>query len=492
MKKYVWFLFLAAIISGCMEPGTGSRYIPITVDPSDLEPDATHREVFLERRERVLSGLDAGYVILSATDQESYNRYEFRPNNYFFYLTGIDVPGTCAILSHQATVPYMLFLPPRSIRSMIYQGEPATAAEMKELFGPDSILEAPALGQVLQKILSPGSVVYLDRSDRSLRERLQEIAGPEGNVTFRHIGELVDEMRVIKGSYEIQRLQKACNITAKALANAMKECAPGKYEFEMEAVIEGTFRQYGAAMPGFASIVGSGPNSTILHYEKNTRQMEKGDLLLMDIGAEYGYYTADITRTIPVDGKFTGPQRTIYQLVLDAQKAAIEQMKPGNMFIDGHMAATDVLVDGLSGLGLITDRGSPWQVRFYILYPASHYLGMDVHDVGEMGGSFAYFLQHTTDDSVTSRVLEPGMVLTIEPGLYFREGGLEQLQEIFGGEADSTELAAFAEQVGPVYEQYAGIGVRIEDDILITATGNLTLSRYAPREVSDIQQLMNR
>ena len=243
-------------------------------------------------------------------------------------------------------------------------------------------------------------------------------------------------------------------------------------------------------MPGFPSIIGSGPNSTILHYEHNTRLMENGDLLLMDIGAEYGYYTADITRTIPVNGSFSREQRTIYQLVLDAQQAAIEQMKPGNMFMDGHMAAKDVVVDGLVKLGLMTDPDSPWQIKFYILYPSSHYLGLDVHDVGDMKGSFDYFMQHTPDDFVESRVLEPGMVLTIEPGLYFREQGLDQLYEIFKDEADSTEIAGFVEQVALVYEKYINIGVRIEDDILITKEGNINLSRYAPKEIEDIEQLM--
>jgi Xaa-Pro aminopeptidase len=210
----------------------------------------------------------------------------------------------------------------------------------------------------------------------------------------------------------------------------------------------------------------------------------------MDIGAEYGYYTADITRTIPVSGKFSEEQRSIYQLVLDAQLAAIEQMKPGNMYMDGHMAAKDVIVEGLTELGLITDPASPWQIKFYILYPSSHFLGLDVHDVGEMGGSFSSFMNQTPQESMESRPLEPGMVLTIEPGLYFRENGLDQLFDIYGSEVDSMELSQFIKDVGPVYEQYMNIGVRIEDDILITSNGNINLSRYAPKEIEDIEQIM--
>jgi Xaa-Pro aminopeptidase len=218
--------------------------------------------------------------------------------------------------------------------------------------------------------------------------------------------------------------------------------------------------------------------------------MEDGDLLLMDIGAEYGYYTADITRTIPVNGRFSPEQRTIYQLVLDAQMAAIEQMKPGNMYMDGHMAAKKVIVNGLTDLGLITDPKSPWQIKFYILYPSSHYLGLEVHDVGDMEGTFTQFMEQTTQDSIESRLLEPGMVLTIEPGLYFREQGLEQIYDIFKKEADSTEIEQFVEAVRPVYEQYINTGVRIEDDILITTEGNINLSRYAPKEIEDIEQIM--
>lgn len=491
MSRLIRILILLPVISGCSITGNGPHLVPVSIDPTDLDPDPTYLPVYRERREQVLSRLDEGVVILRASDQQSSNRHEFRPNNYFYYLTGIEVPGTCAVLSNRGTDPYSLVLPPRTIRSIIYEGEPPAGEEIKALYGPDTILDGQVFRARLTEILSSGAPVYVDRSDRSFPDRLRSMAGVEGQVPFRHIGELVDEMRVIKGSLEVQRLQKACNITAQALTRVMEACEPGLYEFEMEALIESTFRMYGAAMPGFASIVGSGPNSTILHYEHNSRQMKEGDLLLMDIGAEYGYYTADISRTIPVNGRFSEPQKTIYRLVLDAQKAAIEVMKPGRMFMDGHMAAKDVIVEGLVELGLMTDPRSPWQIKFYINYPSSHYLGMDVHDVGEMGGSFASFMQHTPDDSITSRVLEPGMVLTIEPGLYFRERGLEMLHEIFSSEADSTELAAFAEQVRPVYEQYVNIGVRIEDDILITATGNLNLSRYAPKEVAEIERLMD-
>ncbi len=491
MKKYLSLLFMLSIITGCIQPESRTWIIPVTIDPSDLELSPAQLETFESRRKRLSDAMEEGTLILKSDDPESHNRHQFRPGNPFYYLTGLDTPGSYLIMGNTGTDPLILSLPPRTIRSLIYDKEPLPAGQLKERYGADRVISRHEVPQIIDSILGLGLRVYTDTRNRELMSELSMVAEKSGNnPEFLSVSPMLDEMRVLKDPMEDERLQKACNITALALTRAMKQCSPGQYEFEMESVIEGTFLEYGAAMPGFPSIVGSGPNSTVLHYESNNRQMESGELLLMDIGAEYGYYSADITRTIPVNGRFSKEQATIYQLVLDAQHAAIEEMVPGNGFIEGHMAARKVIVDGLVKLGLITDPGSPWQIRFYILYPSSHYLGMDVHDVGSMGGSFARFLEQTPMDSVVSRSLEPGMVLTIEPGLYFREKGLEQISEIFSEEADSSEIAAFVAKVRPVYEKYLNTGVRIEDDILITATGNINLSRYAPKEIRDIEQIM--
>lgn len=464
--------------------------IPVSVDPSDLIYTPAQMESFEVRRLDLIDSLDQGIVVLRSWDEKSYMRHEFRVNNYFHYLTGYAEPGAYLILDKNSFNPYTLSRPLENTRTLIYGGGTRPEEELKSLFRPDRLLSYREASLLIDSIMQTGTPVYTDRSDRSFVAELLKKSEADDHSSIRSIGLLVDEMRVIKSALEVERLQKACNITARALTTVMKECEPEMFEFEMESVIEGGFLSYGSAMPGFPSIVASGPNSTILHYEPNTRRMEDGDLLLMDIGAEYGYYTADISRTIPVNGRFSIEQSTIYQLVLDAQLAAIEQMKPGNMFMDGHMAAKEVIVKGLSQLGLITDSTSPWQIKFYILYPSSHFLGMDVHDVGDMGGSFSSFMKETPNASIDSRLLEPGMILTIEPGIYFRVKGLKQLHQIFANEADSTEIEVFIEKVAPVYEQYINIGVRIEDDILITKEGNINLSRYAPKEIDDIEQLM--
>jgi Xaa-Pro aminopeptidase len=218
--------------------------------------------------------------------------------------------------------------------------------------------------------------------------------------------------------------------------------------------------------------------------------MEDGDLLLMDMGAEYGYYTADITRTIPVSGRFTGEQRDIYDLVLKAQRAAIEEMKPGNIMTAAHRKATDVIITGLNELGLVTDPSSQWQRKFYTIYHICHYLGLDVHDAGSSGIPASMLRTYLTADTVVGRPLEEGMVLTVEPGIYLRADGLDQLEMLYGSEAGEGEIDEFVRKVRPVYERYKNIGVRIEDDVLITASGNRILSASIPREPDEIEKLM--
>ena len=490
MKKYLLLFLMLSILTNCMNPEGRSWIIPLTIDDTLLDYTPEQLESFHKRRSALLDKMKPGFLILKSTDQRSRNRHEFRCNNYFYYLTGYTSYGSYVILAKQDAGQFLLSKPFTNIRMEIYDGGQPSAGEILDLYHPDSVLSSHEMRMMLGDIVNSGSPVYVDFKNRELMDDLNKLTEGHSKPEFLNAALILDEMRVIKDPLEVARLQKAGNITARALTNVMNRCEPGKHEYEMEAVIEGTFLEYGSAMPGFPSIVGSGPNSTTLHYEPNTRLMEDGDLLLMDIGADYGYYTADITRTIPVNGKFTTEQRTIYQLVLDAQKASIEQLKPGMGIRDGHLAGRKAMNEGLAQLGLISDPESEWQVEFYCIHGTSHYLGMDVHDVGDYEINPRLSDEDSTGKYRSGRILEPGMVLTIEPGIYIRENGLEQAFDMFANEADSSEIAAFIESVSLIYEQYENIGVRIEDDILITKDANLVLSRYAPKEPDDIEQLM--
>lgn len=490
MKKYPLFLLLLLILTNCNNPEGRSWIIPLTIDDSILVYTPEQMEGFEKRRAVVLDKMESGYMILNSADQWSYNRHEFRTNNNFYYLSGYKAYDSYLILSKDEGEEFLLTMAQKNIRKEIYDGGEATANDLQNLYGADKALSFAETSKFLSEISGSGKVVYLDMSNHVLMEKFNDLAANDTRLELRDAAPILNEMRVIKDPMEVERLQKACNITAMSLTRVMNQCKAGMYEFEMEAVIEGCYLEHGSAMPGFNSIVGSGPNSTTLHYEPNTRIMENGDLLLMDIGADYGYYTADISRTIPVNGKFSTEQRAIYQLVLDAQLAAIEVMKPGKGIRDGHWAGRNVMGKGLAELGLMTDAESEWQLEFYCIHGSSHYLGMDVHDVGyyenDPGPDGTYKMKKTG----SGRTLEPGMVLTIEPGLYIREIGLEQVHEIFGSRVDSSEIESFLEAVRPVHDLYVNTGVRIEDDILITKEGNLVLSRYAPKEIDDIEQLM--
>jgi Xaa-Pro aminopeptidase len=288
-------------------------------------------------------------------------------------------------------------------------------------------------------------------------------AGRNGTSAPTHIVDPIEvlyEQRLRKSDDEIANMRKACQITREAHVKAMQVAAPGRYEFEIEAVLLETFRKHGSERPAYGSIVGSGPNATVLHYRRNDRRIEEGDLVLIDAGCEYGYYASDVTRTFPANGKFRGVQRDVYQAVLDAQLACVAMVKPGVTQGQIHDKAVEVLTQRLVDLGVLQGDVKELQAKDaykpYYMHKTGHWLGMDVHDVG------SYFV--AGDDGVGKhRPLEPGMVITVEPGLYFGIG---------------AENAP---------EKYRGIGVRIEDDVLVTKDGYDVLSAGIPKMVDDVE-----
>jgi Xaa-Pro aminopeptidase len=309
---------------------------------------------------------------------------------------------------------------------------------------------------------------------------------------------VLHEMRLRRSAAELVRQRRACEISRDGHLEAMRFAAPGQHEYEVQAAMEFVFRRAGSPRNGYPSIVASGPNACILHYSENRRRMESGDLLLIDAACEYDYFSADITRTFPVNGRFTAAQRTIYELVLRAQLAAIAAARPGQRYEAMHDAARRVLAEGLVALGVlprsVEESLAMHHYREFYMHGTGHWLGMDVHDVGD------YRIRRE------SRALEPGMVLTVEPGLYFdpeRERVTFHLREYSeldmwerrdrlgaaAAKALEDEEKAKAETVEQVVpREFLGIGVRIEDDILITADGCEILTAGTPKTVDEVER----
>lgn len=368
---------------------------------------------------------------------------DFRQDNNFFYLTGLERPGAWLLADGRAG-HLTLYLPERDQASEVWTGPRlGPGDEARQRTGVAQVRAAARFPDDLVDVLttSPdgggdGSAHVLfspgDRRNTEMIAGALERLGAETDA--RELGRLMAEMRLVKDDDELRRLREAIAITSDAQLEAWRLLEPGLYEYEIEAAIEYVFRARGAERVGFPSIVGSGPNSTVLHYDRSRRRMEEGDLLVLDVGAEYGYYTADLTRTVPVSGRFTPRQRALYELVLGAQEAALERVAPGRTMGELTGVARAYL-DRHSG-----DLCGGQSCSRYFVHGLSHWLGMDVHDVGDYGTTFA-----------------PGMVFTVEPGVYLPDEGL---------------------------------GIRIEDDVLVTEDGYRLLSADLPRDPDDIETIM--
>jgi Xaa-Pro aminopeptidase len=468
--------------------------------PSQVDPQLT-QEVKRRRADLVQKlGPQAMLVMLSADPKrfEGDVDYEFRQDNYLLYLTGIDQPGTKLVLMPgNQTHKEILFVTPRNLSQELWTGKILSHDEASAISGIDTIYDAGSFDPFIEAVLSGhtfgprmyGSTVeykgffdalhegtaavYLILEDRPrLQEPLNRVWQFADQIRDRFVGVQVkdasrwlDQMRLVKSPYEMAQLRRAIDITCQAQREAMQTVKPGMYEYEVEATIEFIFRKNGAPWPGYPSIVASGPNATTLHYERSSRQMRDGDLLLTDVGAEFNFFTADVTRTYPVNGRFTPEQAALYNLVLKAQTEAMKVVRPGATLAQVHARAVDVLKEGLIELGLITSKEDQ-QYRMWFPHGTSHWLGMNAHDVGDFNARF-----------------EPGMVLTVEPGLYIRQDTVENLQRT------DEKLAA---RIEPAVKKYMGLGVRIEDDVTVTESGLEVLSDKAPKTIADIEALMQR
>ena len=428
----------------------------------------------LERRRRLLERMQPGSIALLPTAAPKHRNgdaeYRFRPDSDFLYLTGFSEPHALLALARgRAEGEQLLFLQPRQREQEIWTGRRLGVERACAVLGVDAAHSIEELDALLPALLKGREPLYYRtgmRADLDARV-LALVAGlrtkvREGNpapATIVDPSSLLHEMRLRKDADELAIMRRAAAITTAAHVAAMGATRPGVHEYEIEARVEHEFRRRGADGPAYGTIVASGPNATILHYVQNDRRMEAGDLLLLDAGSELSGYASDVTRTWPVGGRFSPVQRRVYEIVLEAQQRAIAEVAPGRPFDAAHDVAVRVLAAGLVELGLLA--GSVDEVvekrtfrRFY-MHRTGHWLGLDVHDPG------AYFR-----DGTEHRELEAGMIVTVEPGLYFAE--------------DDETIPA----------EYRGIGVRIEDDVLVTAGGPEVLTAACPKEAAEVEALV--
>jgi Xaa-Pro aminopeptidase len=425
----------------------------------------------LERRRRVLAQMGEGVMIIAQAPEVLRNRdthYPYRYDSYFYWLTGFPEPEAVLVLVAGRRPRQVLFCREKHPERETWDGYRYGPQAAAEVFGFDAAHPIAQLDKRMGRYLADRPALhYLIGHDpawdnrvlgwlNAVRARARAgVRAPDRLIDARA---LLDEQRLIKDTHELDLMRRAADISAAAHRRAMRAVAAGRFEYEIEAELLYEFRRQGAAAPAYTPIVAGGANACVLHYVSNDQPLRDGDLLLIDAGAEYGGYAADITRTFPVNGRFSGPQRTVYEIVLAAQAAAIEAVRPGNAWNAPHEAALKVLTQGLKDLkllhgdldALIEDEA----YKPYYMHRTGHWLGMDVHDAGE----------YKVDGKW--RIFQPGMTCTVEPGLYLR--------------ADKK-----------VPKAYRDIGIRIEDDVLVTESGCEVLTAAAPKTVTEIEAWMH-
>ncbi|MFC1639395.1 aminopeptidase P N-terminal domain-containing protein [Gemmatimonadota bacterium] len=421
---------------------------------SAILPVSAQEEMYAARRQALLNSMEDGFAVLFSDAAPG------RFNKSFYYLTGIKEPGVSLVLVPGGEVEEALFSASGDWDHASLSPS-ARAHRMEEL---PALLSRYTQGRERASV-SFGNLAALSGAGRVL-SRLSAIENIDLSIA---------EMRIIKDSHEIEILRRACRITAEGLNDVFRAVEPGMQEEDLAVLLEFGFHMRKSAGSSFLQAA-SGPNATNVHFGAGERHLEDGDVIVFDVGAYLDNYTADISRTVPVSGHFTREQREIYTVVLNSQKAAIQLMRPGARLSDVRQEAQEVLIDGLVDLGLVLDAGNEAQRRFFIAHGYYHFIGLDIHDV---------WSEYTR--SPGEKIYEPGMIMTMEPGLYFPEDGLDRALVRFG---DDAEMRAFLESIRPVYEKYINIGVRIEDDVLITEDGNEILTAAVPKEINEIEAMM--
>lgn len=395
--------------------------------------------------------------------------HPFRQDSDFYYLSGFaEEHAVLVLIPGREHGEYVLFCQEKIKEQEIWTGRRVGPEAAPQVLGCDDAFPISDIDDILPGLIEGKDRIYASLGvspefDRQLMQWVNHIKAQVRNGAtppheFSALDHLLHDIRLIKSPAEVALMQRACDISAEAHTRAMQMVKPGMYEYELDAELMRTFMAAGSRWPAYPSIVGTGENACILHYTHNNAEIKDGDLILIDAGCELDYYASDITRTFPANGKFTAPQRQLYQLVLDANYAAIAQVKAGNHWNQPHEAAVRVLTEGLVKLGLlqgdVDELIEALAFRQFYMHKTGHWLGMDVHDVGEyrIDGEW--------------RILEEGMVMTIEPGLYIAPD-------------DDT-----------VDAQWRGIGIRIEDDVVVTKTGCQVLTSKVVKDIDAIEALM--
>ena len=436
--------------------------------PDDLDPTHFSR-IHGARRARLAQAMQAGVAVVPTAPERLRNRdthYPYRFDSHFYYLTGFPEPEAALVIVGGGKPRSLLFCREKNEERETWDGFRYGPALARERFGFDEALPISQLDAKLAELLADqpalhypvgGDAAWDARAMGWLNAvRANARAGVGAPERVHDVRALIDEMRLVKDAHELALMRRAGAISAAAHRRAMLASRPGRFEYELEAELLHEFRSGGAQFPAYWPIVAGGANACVLHYVSNDATLRDGDLVLIDAGCELGGYASDITRTHPVNGRFSAAQRDVYELVLAAQAAAIAKVRPGNAWNEPHDAAVRVLAEGLRALKLV--QGSLDQVleketykRFY-MHRTGHWLGLDVHDAGDYKRAGRW------------RTLAPGMTLTVEPGLYIRAA------------AD-------------VPEALHGIGIRIEDDVLVTEKGGEVITAEAPKSIADIESL---